>query len=296
MKTSEICISNFSINVAYAILRTFRCSFLSIFIDKFESKVVKFDPLEETIELKIYKSWFFSISSQSISPLEFRPQKHKHQFSRQGVESRSNLVYSSHIKGEKIRLPLRRRDGENCAGSLNTVRALNHGSRPRSRPSAFIFARLVASCTEITPPPLCPTVPSPRARTPTECPISKGCTLHLVLPSFSFRFGNDAPPGLRAHLSQPGCSADESRCWRNWDKRQVSRDRCCVFEKSSCSSNLSQQSKDSRIIRFCPPRYVHKYAIPIRWFVWLLEKMLEGEDRKMLDRTLNWYRAREEEF
>lgn len=207
MKTSEICISNFSINVAYAILRTFRCSFLSIFIDKFESKVVKFDPLEETIELKIYKSWFFSISSQSISPLEFRPQKHKHQFSRQGVESRSNLVYSSHIKGEKIRLPLRRRDGENCAGSLNTVRALNHGSRPRSRPSAFIFARLVASCTEITPPPLCPTVPSPRARTPTECPISKGCTLHLVLPSFSFRFGNDAPPGLRAHLSQPGCSA-----------------------------------------------------------------------------------------
>lgn len=156
--------------------------------------------------------------------------------------------------------------------------------------SAFIFARLVASCTEITPPPLCPTVPSPRARTPTECPISKGCTLHLVLPSFSFRFGNDAPPGLRAHLSQPGCSADESRCWRNWDKRQVSRDRCCVFEKSSCSSNLSQQSKDSRIIRFCPSRYTHKYAISICWFVWLLEKMLEGEDRKVLDRTLNWYR------
>lgn len=56
MKTSEICISNFSTNVACAILHTFRCSFLSIFIDKFESKVVKFDPLEETIELKIYKS------------------------------------------------------------------------------------------------------------------------------------------------------------------------------------------------------------------------------------------------
>lgn len=103
---------------------------------------------------------------------------------------------------------------------------LNHGSRPLSRPSAFIFARLVASCAEINSPlPLSsPLQRSSRAQTPTECPISKGSCriLHLVLPSpsppFSFRFGNNALPG---HLSQPGCSADESRCWRNWDKRQV---------------------------------------------------------------------------
>lgn len=93
-----------------------------------------------------------------------------------GQESVQPRLLLAHQRRKDTPLPLRRRDGENRAGSLNTVRALNHGSRPRSRPSAFIFARLVASCTEITPPPLCPTVPSPRARTPTECPISKGCS------------------------------------------------------------------------------------------------------------------------
>lgn len=104
---------------------------------------------------------------------------------------------------------------------------LNHGSRPRSRPSAFIFARLVASCAEINSPlPLIsPLQRSSRAQTPTECPISKGSCriLHLVLPllPLPFRSVSVTTPSLatfRNQVARPtragvGAIGIRDRCW-----------------------------------------------------------------------------------